>query len=583
MHVRVSNSALVFLVAVLALLPALILGLQIDFPLLDDQYYFWSIQHFCESGELKFMAITPTCFIPLLIGALSFSIFGPNYAPLHVISLLFTFGTALSIFFTLQELGLRKSDAICGATVFLTNPMIVFLSVCYMTELPWLFFTSLCLLFLLQSLKKSCPKTLGLSVLSLIGAILCRQTGLLLAIAYLIPLGFFISKRRYNMLAPLFLLIPAFVLAYLAEQFAVTNNLYPLPTIAYKQRLLESLFEILTGGLLAFRYAVLCSAKVFSYMGFYLLPLVAPMVLNLIRYKKFRLISLVAMTGTFFLCAVPLALAAMQGDRVPYSVSIFFPPYVGAYCLFQDTHKGYIANEQLTLTIILIAVACAFSMVFWSNVQLIAIQLLKMASRLLLSPRLIFAGSTILVFTAFLSLFIVQSKVINFDRYNIVLFIPTMFLICMYGRNFAYSGFPKLLSWGLLLLFFLYSNFALLDCFSFNSCKWSLIRELRNSGVSALDIDAGPEFNLISNPELFATEVLGKHYGIGIFPPEVRGGDAEKDFRWWPISGNRFVLSNREFPGYTISARKNYWSPLRFQTSEILVLKRQDSSTQSCR
>lgn len=318
-------------------------------------------------------------------------------------------------------------------------------------------------------------------------------------------------------------------------------------------------------------------------MGFYLFPLVAPMVLGLIRLRRFRSVSLVAIAGSFFLCAVPLSIAAIQGDRAPYSVSIFFPPYVGAYCLFQDTHKGYVGGEQLNLTIALIVAACIFAIAFWSTIELTAIQLLKKASSLTLSPRLIFIGSTILVFVAFLSLFIIQSRVINFDRYNIVLLIPAMLIISMFSRNLAQSRLRQMFSWTLVLLFFVYSNLALLDCFTFNSCKWGLIRELNHSGVSALDIDAGPEFNLMTNPDLFKTEILGKHLGIGIFPAKVRGGDAEKDFRWWPISGNKYVLSNREFPGYTISARKNYWSPLSFGCREILVLKRLGTPSESCR
>ncbi len=578
MQSRGNYSLPLICVALLALLPAFILGLQTDFPLLDDEYYFWSIDHLRRLGEFKFMATTPTCFIPLSLGALANLVWGPSYVPLHLLSLAFSLGTGLTIFSIIRHLGLRHHTAVCAAAIFWTNPMVVFLSICYMTDLPWLFFSALCLLFLLKALNRSSASLMTLSLISLISAILCRQTAIFLVSSFIPPILFFVLKRKQAMLLPFLLLIPALFICNWSDQFATSQNLYPLPTIAYKDRLHESFIELFSGGFAAFRYIVLTAAKTFSYLGFYLLALIPPAVIALLGKRRFLPLSMVAAAGAFFLCCSPLSLALIQGDRAPYSVSIFFPPYVGSYCIFQDSHKGWTGSEQFQLTLCLIAIGTAFAFVFWQTIQLVLIQLLKELRRLTVKPKTLFICSVLSLFSVSLAFFIVQSRVINFDRYNIGLLIPALIIITFAQRFSGHGKRRHYLSFGLLAIMYAYSSLALWDCFSFNQCKWSLIRGLVKSGVSALEIDGGPEFNLSSNTSLFAKELLGKQYGIGIFPAELRGGVSQKDYRWWPISGDRFLVSNAEFPGYSVLTRKRYWSPLSLANKEILVLERSNES-----
>lgn len=563
--------------ALLCLLPPLICGLISPYPLNDDSLYAWSINELSQRGRLIFLSTTPSCFLHVLLGAVVWKIFGPNFAILHFLSLGWIFAIATAVYQILQSLSLRRADAALAAMLVLVNPIVLNLSICYMTDLPAMAFSSWCMYFCLQGLKTGSRRSWLLCVVMLCLSLLCRQTNVFMLLALIaVSIVLIFRKERHDGIF-LVLLLPVPALVYLfAEQYISSHTVYTYPMQSYKAKLLEAASWLAASGLEGCRYFILSAAKTACYVGVYLLPVVLPAVLALLLRRKALSLIVIALLGAAVLTAMPLGLALMQNQLMPYAFSMIAPPFVGCYNIFQFQWVNEVWDEQKLFCLTLACDVLAFflSALVWFKIELAFIGLTRKKPAGIAVPRILFLLFTLFLIAANGALLVLQSRVINFDRYNIVLLVPAL-IVCGYAWRFSPPPrFLRYLGWALAALLFVYSNVALVDISNFNACRWSLIRTLEKGGVNSREIDGGPEFNLLVNPDLFAKEMKGNKDFIDVWEPRYRGGEEQGLFRWWPVSGSEYIIANQEFPHYKSVAEQKYFSPLEWRWKSMHVLKK---------
>ena len=559
------------------LLPALICGLQSPFPQNDDSLYLWSIKRLCSTGQFDFLATSPSCYLPIALGALIWKCIGPSFDTLHLLSLAFSFATGAALYQILRELSLKKSDAALAAALIWINPIIANLSVCYMTDLPALAFSSWCLYFCLRALKSASKRDWIACLITLSLSLLCRQTGIFTLFALLLlSIVLVFRKRRDGVFLAALISIPALVYV-LAEQYALNHTIYLHPLLLYKSRLAESASWLASNGMDGVRFALLSTAKVCCYTGFYLFPLTLPAVLAILfKRRGFSLLG-IACLGATLLTAMPLVVELLVKHLMPYSYSIIFPPYVGNFNIFLCTGLDlqWDQSRLFWLTAFCDLVAFLLSILFWFNVELSCFSLPKSRPDSHSWTRNAFFLVALFVLAANLGLLILQSRVVNFDRYQMVLLVPLIIICVFYWRFIRLNLALRILAYALAGLMFVYSNLALIDHTNANRCRWELIHELESSGTDPLQVDGGPEHNILLNPDLFAREQMNNKEFIDVWDDEDRGGTEQALHRWWPVTGCQYIISNQYFPGYRIFKKRQYYSIMNGCWKNLVVLRRE--------
>jgi len=187
----------VLTLVLICLLPALICGQIANFPLQDDHFYVWSIQNFCHSGKIKFLATSPTCVLDVLLGAPIWQAFGGSFAALHLLSISWVFASAMGCYKILRELHMSRPLAMLAATIFCVNPIVVNLSITYMTDPSALALTTWAIYFCQRGSASARIRDWLLCVGFVMLALACRQTALLLVQALLVlSIALIFCKRR---------------------------------------------------------------------------------------------------------------------------------------------------------------------------------------------------------------------------------------------------------------------------------------------------------------------------------------------------------------------------------------------------
>ena len=156
-----------------------------NFPLSDDWAYAYSVQHLLQHGELRFSDWTATNLLGQVVwGALfclrvgfSFTALRFSTAVLGLVGILGTYGI-------LRELNTSRQIAAIGALTLAFCPIYFVLSLTFMNDVPFVAFAIASLYFFMRGLRLESPPTIAVSFVLAGIAILTRQTGVALPIAF---------------------------------------------------------------------------------------------------------------------------------------------------------------------------------------------------------------------------------------------------------------------------------------------------------------------------------------------------------------------------------------------------------------
>ena len=613
---RKTDSHLPFLLVCLAFVSiAAVVSLSGEFPINDDYIYTWSVRHLLETGQFKIPGTVASSIFPIYAGAAACSLAGGfSYSVLRVVSFAFGLLGGVGLYCALRQVGLKSRESALGAAVYLLNPLFVNVCFGFMTDVPALAMNNWLLYFGLRladsGIQPTSPGKIAIIQLkkldwfALIGAVVVvtlavasRQT----VFAFL-PCMLLLACRPRLSAASRFVLLAMLVCWPLAfykmlEPIVLGACDYLTSYTGYKQFFADVLLSLVRSPATGIAVLAAQATKVLSYLGLFCLPLTVPLLVGAVAIRRS---SLKIWLPVLFVSALALAFPffSLLGKQclMPMSENLFSPPAVGTYCIISGGIPGWSVASRTGLTYF----SGAAAVVLLSLVSLLVLLPLRRFARAWHYSRsargkaacaappfnapvrkisgLLKQMTGTNTATCFLALatvcaigsLIVQTTVMNLDRYYLFGLGPAILaLLAIWGRLAARKLFW--LGAALTTLMFAYSLFTAMDCMSFQRQRWQALNWLVERGTPPLQIDGGPEFNYGYNMRLCEGYRMDKDL-VG-WPDSCRGAHPRNQWRWWPISAEKFIVCGSKLDGYKVERTFSYFSPLKWRNRDIFVLK----------
>lgn len=593
---RTKDSHLPFLLVCVAFL-AIGAGISLtgEFPINDDYIYTWSVRHLLETGQFKIPGTVASSIFPIYSGAGICALAGGfSYGILRVLSFIFGLAGGLGLYLALRQIGLRNRDAAIFSAVYLLNPLFVNVNFGFMTDVPALALNNWFLYFGLRLAKvRSAGKGLDWSalcgafvVVSL--AVASRQTVLaLLPAALVLACRPGLTAVARVAIVTALAIWPALFYKML-EPIVLGACDYLVSYNGYKQFFANVLLSLVKTPVAGFTVLFEQAAKVSSYIGLFCLPISIPMVISALFIRrstlKFWLPAFVIVSG---LIVLPVSGLLAKHCLMPMSENLFSPPAVGTYCILSGGVPGWSHGSKLGLTYfaalaasglvsLLLLALLPLRRFFASTDASSGTSKVRVAAKFF-RPLISIAPSTWFVTVAAvcsLGLLVVQTTVMNLDRYYLFALGPVLLLLALVWRKLGTARL-RLVAAVFCTIMFVYSYITALDCMSFQRERWNALEYLVSCGVPPLTIDGGPEFNYGYNMRLCEGYRMDKE--VFGWPDSWRGGHPRNQWRWWPISGEKYIVSGSKMEDYSVVRTFPYFSPLKWRNRDIYVLRANES------
>ena len=167
-------------------LVAVATGAWRNVPLVDDWTYAWTVEHLLRTGRFRVLDWSSTYPVSPAIWAAAWSeAFGFSFASLRLSTLLLAIPCCAGLYAMLRQLDASPRLAWIGALTLATNPLFVFLSSSFMTDVPFMTFTTLALLSYVRAAKSGESRFVWFGGGWALAAFLARQVGLVTPVAAL--------------------------------------------------------------------------------------------------------------------------------------------------------------------------------------------------------------------------------------------------------------------------------------------------------------------------------------------------------------------------------------------------------------
>lgn len=179
------------LTLVLFSLSVIFVGLRGNFAINDDWIFVRQVEAFSKIGWTISSAIDPSFIAQGLLGHYWSNLFGLGFESLRVLTILVTVGFLYIVSKTLDLLGVGKKLKLVSLLLVIFNPLIFTSAFTFMTENYYLLFYTASIYFFLKHIKDEQFPTLVFGALFAGLALLTRQMGIVLFVAYLITALYF--------------------------------------------------------------------------------------------------------------------------------------------------------------------------------------------------------------------------------------------------------------------------------------------------------------------------------------------------------------------------------------------------------
>jgi hypothetical protein len=247
-----------------------------EFTLNDDWGFSAPVKWLAEDGVLQFNHWQAmTLIAQVFLGALWSAVFGFSQENLRLLVLVLGGLSLVSAYLFGRENGLSKKTAFAAAGLFLAWPIFSAMSASFMTDIPYLLFCLMAALFLLRSLREGegWPVAFALGAFCLVAAVLVRQTGVAIAMAFIaaefITHGFKRSSLLRSALLVAFCAGALFLYVQIVD--SVSNNTEVLSSRNIGMR--EFIVDALHFRMSAINYFVATALWGLIYAGFFVAPI----------------------------------------------------------------------------------------------------------------------------------------------------------------------------------------------------------------------------------------------------------------------------------------------------------------------
>jgi hypothetical protein len=402
-----------------------------------------------------------------------------------------------------------------------------------------------------MTLKKDAIPLLSAASLALVMGTLVRQSSLLLGIIFVPRL---VQPRdiRINRWCYLLALAPA-VYAFIYSdiwlvQRATRGELLAPDYNLTKQAHHQFIANFITASgtqLVRSDQALFVS---FCYLGLFCLPLLPFLIGGLIRTRaQFSLINILPIA----LSTITLALAGyqtviVQGATMPFCENIWRVTSIGAQGIMGISHPVLTARERLLLTLISAFIA-------W---LLLALGLRLQISLFKRKPRLI-SNSLLAVCATAIAFISLETAVRATDRYDLFALVPCLLCLLLLSRYLRII--PGAMTWLMVVMFGLYSVCGCQDYLASNKARFKLISRLEKQGATFNEIDGGAEYNIQND--------------LNVYGRLTKSGTARDQWRWWPIHGEKYIVSFSPVPGYREIMHEGFFSLLSLRKQFVVLLE----------
>ena len=164
----------------------LLVGPRANVPVIDDWVYAWSVEHLLNTGRLQVLEISALYPITqILWGALFARLAGFSFVVLRGSTVVLAVLGCWAVYLTLRELDCRRSTALLGALALAFDPVYFALSFSFMTEVPFVSFSTMALYWYVRAIRRDQPTAVWAGCLCAIVAFLTRPIAIVLPMALL--------------------------------------------------------------------------------------------------------------------------------------------------------------------------------------------------------------------------------------------------------------------------------------------------------------------------------------------------------------------------------------------------------------
>lgn len=510
-------------------LVAVATGVWHNVPLIDDWTYAWTVERLLHAGT--FEVLDWSSAYPLsqaLWGAAWSALLGFSFATLRLSTLVLGVVGCGALYLLLRELGTSPRIALLGALSLAVNPVFVFLSSSFMTDVPFTTFTTIALLCYVRAANRGELRFVWWAGVWCLAAFLVRQVGIVTPVAGL----------------PLLLLRPGhptMTRFRVAASLAVTWAVIGITLIVMRHQLgTTSVMDRWTWNLLARPSSYLAmNAPLLLQISVFLLPvlLAAAGLYNVWRKPLILATGLVLMGSLFLLVLGEIPQPLSTGDTWTLHEVGASRALVGGRLATHD--PLWVSALLRTLGLLAATILC----VVW---------LTRHGPVRAWSP----VRATLLAYVA-VYLVLINLLWMYLDRYSLAL-MPPLIALTLGGANRTAVGYPRLAT-VVLVIFAVVALLGTRGALRFNQAVADVWQSLIEAGVPASDIDAGYAWNgwmLYAHPTNLApgltplrdvpwvTSDRKTEYVIAKAPLE--GYAVERELAWhdlpWPGPDRLFVL-----------------------------------------
>jgi hypothetical protein len=165
-------------------LVAVATGVWRDVPVIDDWTYAWTVEHLLHTGS--FQVLDWSSAYPLsqaVWGAIWSALLGFSFASLRFSTLILGIVGCSALYLTIRELGASPHIALLGALSLAVNPVFIFLSSSFMTDVPFIAFSMLALLCYVRAADRGDIRLVWWAGVWSMAAFLTRQVGIVTPVA----------------------------------------------------------------------------------------------------------------------------------------------------------------------------------------------------------------------------------------------------------------------------------------------------------------------------------------------------------------------------------------------------------------
>ena len=522
-----------------------------DFPINDDFAYGWTVQNFQDTGRLVIHDwLSGTVVAQTFLGLLFSLPFGFSFTALRFSTLFMSLVGAVAAYLALRELGFGEAKSTVGSLALLFNPLYFNKSFNFSSDIHFMGFMLLSLLFYIKSVKSGNDlRFMLLGSLFSVFSILTRQNGVLIPVAVVVYLWL---NRKRNAFTFRHFLVVAVVPFAAFMAFEYWFIFIHGPTASANLMSDYSISNIIR---LVFPYFPFRLFSMLVYCGLLLLPLTFVSLIGLKGYLR----GLRAFDRALFLVSVMFGLSGIVFFFFGYGRRLlFYLPNIihssGLGSAYLQGVKSPVFPEWLLL---------AFSLVSVLSGSVLALRIKsEMPSKLSLSR--LFSGfslapENLVYLVGFFQLIFLLVVMVVFDRYLLPLFFPLF--VFLLRRSFSIRAASVLI-----IIMAAFSIAGTADMMSWNRAKNVAINDFMAQGIPADRIDGGFE-HAAWNFYYYHKE----HPEVNVARPYDPGW-LQKEY--FPVIDSQYVVSFSPLSNYSSIREYSYFSMLSMRNEKIYALKR---------